>query len=132
VFATVLDATGAYAGGLTQDDFTVLDNGKPQEIQLFSSEAQAISVSVILDTSGSMQAALPRLFAAASVFLDNLRPDDRAMVGTWSTRDRHSPPTRCGCARRSICSRSIPALRCGRRSTARSRRSAKNRTGASS
>jgi len=82
VFATVLDATGAYAGGLTQDDFTVLDNGKPQEIQLFSSEAQAISVSVILDTSGSMQAALPRLFAAASVFLDNLRPDDRAMVGT--------------------------------------------------
>ena len=66
----------------TADDFTVLDNGKPQEIQLFSSEAQAISVSVILDTSGSMQAALPRLFAAASAFLENLRPDDRAMVGT--------------------------------------------------
>lgn len=82
VYATVLDAQGAYAGGLTQDDFTVLDDGTPQEIVSFSSEAQAISVSVILDTSGSMVAALPRLFAAAGVFLDNLRPDDRAVVGT--------------------------------------------------
>ena len=82
VFATVLSPNGSFAAGLTKDDFTVLDNGAAQDIVSFSSEAQAISVSVILDTSSSMTSALPRVYAAASVFLDGLRPDDRAMVGS--------------------------------------------------
>lgn len=82
VFATVLAKDGSFVRGLTKDDFTVLDDGKPQEITSFSDEAQAISVSVILDTSSSMASALPRVFAAAGVFLDQLRPDDRAMVGS--------------------------------------------------
>lgn len=82
VFVTVTDPDGAYASGLTQDDFTILDNGRPQEIISFSDQAQAISVSLILDTSSSMASALPRVFTAASTFLDQLRPDDRAMVGT--------------------------------------------------
>lgn len=82
VFATVLAKDGSFVRGLTKDDFTVLDDGKPQEITSFSAEAQAISVSVILDTSSSMASALPRVFAAAGVFLNQLRADDRAMVGS--------------------------------------------------
>ncbi len=82
VFATVTNADGAFTPGLTKDDFVLLDNSKPQDITSFASEAQTISVSVILDTSGSMAGALPRVFDAARVFLDNLRPDDRAMVGS--------------------------------------------------
>jgi Ca-activated chloride channel family protein len=82
VFATVTAADGSFVSGLTRDDFIVLDDGKPQEIVSFADTAQAISVSVILDTSGSMAAALPRVYAAARVFLDKLLPDDRAMVGT--------------------------------------------------
>ena len=82
VFATVTARDGTFATGLTKDDFTVLDNGKPQEIVSFAEATQTISVSLILDTSGSMGAALPRVMAAAGVFLDNLRADDRAMVGS--------------------------------------------------
>ena len=82
VFATVTARDGTFARGLSQDDFVVLDNGKAQKIVSFADEAQAISVSVILDTSSSMVEALPRVFAAAGVFLDNLRADDRAMVGS--------------------------------------------------
>jgi Ca-activated chloride channel family protein len=82
VFATVVAKDGSFVRGLTRDDFTVLDEGAPQEIVSFSAEAQAISVSVILDTSSSMAAALPHVFAASRVFLDQLRPDDRAMLGT--------------------------------------------------
>lgn len=82
VFVTVTTADGSFARGLTKDDFTVLDDGKPQEIVSFSSEAQTISVSMILDTSGSMGSALPRVFSAARAFLDRLLPDDRAMVGS--------------------------------------------------
>jgi len=82
VFATVLAPDGSFVRGLTKDDFTVLDDGTPQEIVSFSAEAQAISVSVILDTSSSMAAALPRVFAASRVFLDQLRSDDRVMLGS--------------------------------------------------
>lgn len=82
VFATVLAPDGSFAAGLTKEDFTVLDNGQAQEIVSFSDQAQDISVSVILDTSSSMASALPRVYAAASVFLDDLRPTDRAMIGS--------------------------------------------------
>lgn len=82
VFATVTTADGAFAKGLSKNDFIVLDNGKPQEIASFSNEAQALSVSVILDTSGSMQSALPRVFGAARAFLERLSREDRAMVGS--------------------------------------------------
>jgi len=82
VFATVTTRDGTYASGLTTDDFIVLDNGTPQDIASFSDQAQAVSVSLILDTSSSMASALPRVFKASATFLDELRPDDRAMVGT--------------------------------------------------
>jgi Ca-activated chloride channel family protein len=82
VFATVTATDGSPARGLKKDDFVVLDNGKPQEIVSFSDEAQDISVAVVLDTSSSMAEALPRVFAAASAFLDNLLPADRAMVSS--------------------------------------------------
>ena len=82
VFVTVTNPDGSFAKGLTKDDFTVLDNRTPQEITSFSSEAQTISVSVILDTSGSMASALPRVFSAARAFLGKLTTEDRAMVGS--------------------------------------------------
>jgi Ca-activated chloride channel family protein len=82
VYATVTDLKGTFTHGLIRDDFEVLDDGKPQQIVSFSEEAQAISVSVILDTSGSMAEARPKMLAAAAVFLDQLRPDDRAMLGS--------------------------------------------------
>src|SRR6478672_9334410 len=82
VFATVLEHGGGFRNGLTKDDFIVLDNGKPQVITSFSAETQAISVSLILDTSASMSLAERRVMRAGGIFLDELREDDRAMVGS--------------------------------------------------
>lgn len=82
VFATATTADGAFARDLTKEDFVVLDNDKPQNIVSFSSEAQALSVSVIMDTSASMQSALPRVFGAARAFIDRLTPEDRVMIGS--------------------------------------------------
>jgi hypothetical protein len=40
--------------GLTKDDFELLDNGKRQEISVFSSDVQAIAVALLIDRSGSV------------------------------------------------------------------------------
>lgn len=82
VYATVTTKTGTFATGLAKEDFTVLDNGVPQPIVSFAEAAQSISVFLMLDTSGRMAEARPRLFAAAREFLSHLKADDRAMVGS--------------------------------------------------
>src|SRR6187431_1122328 len=82
ISATVLRKSGGYATGLKKDDFVITDNGRRQEIVSFSDEIQNISVSLILDMSGSMSDTLPRVLDAADRFLANLLPEDRATVGT--------------------------------------------------
>ena len=61
VYATVLDLKGQYVDGLNRDDFRILEDGKPQRISIFESNAGALSCAILLDTTGSMREALPRV-----------------------------------------------------------------------
>jgi Ca-activated chloride channel family protein len=54
VTATVSDDNGHFVTGLTKDDFTILEDGQPQEIAQFSNERVPVSLGILLDTSGSM------------------------------------------------------------------------------
>jgi Ca-activated chloride channel family protein len=54
VTATVSDDNGHFVSDLTKDDFTVLEDGQPQEIAQFSNERVPVSLGILLDTSGSM------------------------------------------------------------------------------
>jgi len=54
VNVTVTDRTGRFVSGLTQDDFVVYDDSKPQEMTHFSAERVPVSLGIALDTSGSM------------------------------------------------------------------------------
>ena len=83
VFATVTDGDGRLVTTLTQGDFEVRDEGKPQPITLFDNTAQRIRLIVMLDVSGSMEGNLPLLRAAAEQLFTRLRPDDLARVGTF-------------------------------------------------
>jgi Ca-activated chloride channel homolog len=71
---------------LEQGDFSVLDNGKPADIALFSSEPQPFTAVVMLDTSASMTANLKLLNRAAEQFLLRLLPVDRAQVGAFNDK----------------------------------------------
>ena len=55
VYATVTDSGGRLVPDLTLGDFEVQDNGKPQEISVFASDIQPITVVLLLDRSGSMR-----------------------------------------------------------------------------
>ena len=86
IYATVLDASGRLVPDLQQEDFSVLDNGKPAEIALFSSDPQPFTAVVMMDTSASMTANLKLLNQAAEQFLLRLLPVDRAQVGAFNDK----------------------------------------------
>jgi Ca-activated chloride channel family protein len=91
VFATVTDGEGRLVSTLTQNDFELRDEGKPQPITLFDNSAQPIRLIVLLDVSGSMEGNLPLLRAAAEQLFARLRPDDGARVGTFGHEITISP-----------------------------------------
>ena len=86
VVTTVTDAEGRLVPGLEQEDFSILDNGKPQEITFFQNEVQPFTVVVMLDKSGSMTANLDLLDAAAEQFLLRMLPADKGQVGAFSDK----------------------------------------------
>lgn len=86
LFATVTDGQNRLVPDLTRDDFQVLDNDKPQQLIVFESENQPITVVVMLDTSGSMTASIKLLKDAAEQFVQRLLPEDNAAVGAFNDK----------------------------------------------
>ena len=91
IYATVSDADGRLVPDLVKEDFTVLDNGAPRDITLFSNETQPITVVVMLDMSGSMFSRFVRLRTSTISFVDALQPRDRAQIGTFGEEIAISP-----------------------------------------
>ena len=78
VFVTVTDEHGAPVAGLKKDNFTLLEDGKPQTISIFDKES-ALPLSIVLDidTSLSTRKDLPLELSSARRFAHAiLRPVD--------------------------------------------------------
>jgi Ca-activated chloride channel family protein len=86
VLTTVTDANGRLVPDLLKEDFTILDNSRPQEIVLFENTVQPFTVVVMLDFSGSMTAHLDLLKQGTEQFLLRMLPADRAQVGAFSDK----------------------------------------------
>ena len=86
IFATVTDPQKRLVPGLTQDDFSVFDNEKPQPLVYFDNSIHPINVVVMLDTSGSMTLTIDLLKQAAEQFLLRLLPEDKARVGAFNDK----------------------------------------------
>jgi VWFA-related protein len=84
VYATVASADGRLVPNLTRSSFSILDNGRPQDLTLFSSDLQPITVVMLLDRSGSMRGNFTLVQQAAERFVENMRPDDKARIGSFS------------------------------------------------
>ena len=90
VDATVTDAQGRLVPALEPEDFTILDNDKPQEITFFENTVRPFTVVVMLDFSASMTANLDRLKGAAEQFLLRMLPADKGQVGAFSDKIQFS------------------------------------------
>jgi len=91
VYVTVSDAQGHLVPNLTKDDFEVYDNGKKQEITLFNSGVQPITVVMMLDRSGSMVGNFSLVRSAAEQFVGQLLPADKARIGSFANRVQVDP-----------------------------------------
>ena len=73
VLATVRNKTGSLIGNLSQDDFALAEDGRPQTIRNFSREADLpLTLGLMVDTSGSQQRVVDSERGACLRFLDQV------------------------------------------------------------
>src|SRR5688572_22718661 len=92
VYTTVHDKSGRLVPDLRKEDFVVLDNGKEQPLTHFSNEATPFTAVVMLDQSGSMRPHRDSIVDAASAFVRQLTPVDKARIGRLGWRIQIEPP----------------------------------------
>ena len=83
---TVTDGVNHYVTDLEEPDFQIFEDGVRQEISFFSRRQQPIALSLLLDSSASMDDKLPTLQTAAGNFVRRLRPNDIAQVIDFDSR----------------------------------------------
>jgi VWFA-related protein len=78
VFATVRDKDGKIVRDLTKADFTLLEDGRPQNIQYFSRQTDVpLTLGLLVDTSGSERRMLGSEKEASRTFLEKVLREDR-------------------------------------------------------
>jgi Ca-activated chloride channel family protein len=83
---TVADAGGRYVTDLSQGDFQVFEDGVLQEVSYFARANHPIALSLLLDTSASMDARLATAQDAAVGFARHIRTEDLAEVVDFDSR----------------------------------------------
>ncbi len=83
---TVVDGQSRYITDLEQNDFAVFEDGVKQELTFFNRRQQPIALSLLLDSSASMEDKLETLQTAAVNFVRRLKPNDLAQVVDFDSR----------------------------------------------
>jgi VWFA-related protein len=76
----VMDRRGRFVGGLTKENFHVIEDGVEQPIAYFSNEEEPFTVALVLDMSYSTKFQIADIQSAAISFIDQLGPRDKVMV----------------------------------------------------
>jgi Ca-activated chloride channel family protein len=83
---TVADPAGRYVTDLESDDLQVYEDGVKQDLVFFNKGNSPIALSVLLDTSASMESRLTTAQEAAIGFARKLRPQDLAEIVDFDSR----------------------------------------------
>lgn len=77
---SVYDRNGLYIPGLGPENFTILEDGKEQEIAYFATTEQPFTIIMLIDTSPSTNYKIEEIQAAARGFVSKLKPQDSVMI----------------------------------------------------
>lgn len=83
---TVTDQKHHYLTDLDSKDFSIFEDGAKQDITYFNRTTLPIALSLLLDTSASMESRMATAQDAAIGFARKLRPQDLAQVVDFDTR----------------------------------------------
>jgi VWFA-related protein len=83
---TVTDSANHYVTDLDEGDFSVFEDGSKQSLTFFSKRQQPIALSLLLDSSASMEQHIGTLQAAATNFVQRLKSTDIAQVVDFDSR----------------------------------------------
>jgi len=83
---TVMDPSNHYVIDLDEKNFSVFEDGVKQELSFFTRKQQSIAMSLLLDSSASMEDKLPTLQTAATNFVHRLKANDLAQVIDFDSR----------------------------------------------
>ena len=80
----VTDSNGNFVPGLKQEQFSVYENNRRQEITLFRQEDVPVAVGLVVDHSRSMGPKLPAVAQAVIAFAHSSNPDDEMFIVDFS------------------------------------------------
>ena len=80
LYATVRQNNGGFVADLRQEDFTILEDGKPQEIVSFRREDVPVAIGLLVDNSQSMMNKRPQVVEAAKAFVRATNPQDEIFI----------------------------------------------------
>ena len=83
---TVTDSAAHYVTDLDENDFSVFEDGIKQNLTFFSRRQQPIALSLLLDSSASMEQHIATLQTAAANFVQRLKSNDIAQVIDFDSR----------------------------------------------
>jgi Ca-activated chloride channel family protein len=83
---TVTDGSNHYVTDLEEKEFSIFEDGVKQNVTFFTRRQQPIALSLLLDTSASMEQHITTLQAAAVNFVRRLKPNDLAQVVDFDSR----------------------------------------------
>ena len=83
---TVIDSTNKYITDLTEKDFEIFEDGVKQEMTLFNRTNLPVALSLLIDTSSSMEDRMAIAQDAAIGFIRKLRPTDLGEVIGFDSR----------------------------------------------
>ncbi|HEX4346170.1 MAG TPA: VWA domain-containing protein [Vicinamibacterales bacterium] len=83
---TVADSAGHYVTDIAKDDFQVFEDGAKQDVTFFNKANSPIALSILLDTSASMESRINTAQDAAIGFVRKLRQQDVAEVIDFDSR----------------------------------------------
>src|SRR5436305_9738117 len=94
LWVNVTDKTGAIVGGLTRDDFQVLEDGRPQKIAVFERQSELpLNLTLAIDTSGSTAKDISFGQSASRRFIHALlRQQDQMSLIQFATEVRELVP----------------------------------------
>jgi len=83
---TVVDSQGRYVTDLAESDFSVFEDGAKQELTFFNRSNLPIALSILIDSSASMEQRMENAQEAAIGFAKKIREQDLAQVVDFDSR----------------------------------------------